>query len=265
MLVTIFALLASLALAVCAGFFSIIGLTAIFPGAYWSIVVMGSILEFAKLVTASWLYRNWAQTGRLMRAYLCMAVVVIMCITSLGVFGYLSKSHLDQRAESTIGLTEQQEALAVKIKFKEQSLADFDRRIAQVDTAVEEATKRGRSTAAIQLMEKETKRRAELIRQRDGEVTALVELKTEKAKLDGRSARAEAEVGPIKYVAELFSVSGDLERAVRIVIFSIVVVFDPLAVLLLIAAQNGLQSRRKEVRSGVIEVPEDSIHHYVNE
>ena len=75
--------------------FITIGLAQIFPGSYWPIIVMGSVLEFSKLVTISWLYNNWSVTMQAMRYYLLSAIILLMAITSMGIFGYLSKAHLD--------------------------------------------------------------------------------------------------------------------------------------------------------------------------
>ena len=74
-----------------AAYYSVIGLAQIFPGSFWPIILIGSILEASKLVTVSWLYNNWAETNRLMRYYFTTAVVLLMLITSMGIFGYLSK------------------------------------------------------------------------------------------------------------------------------------------------------------------------------
>jgi len=85
----------AIALSVVAAYYSVIGLAQIFPGSYWPIIIMGSVLEISKLVTVSWLYNNWNDTVRIMRYYFLIAIVLLMLITSMGIFGYLSKAHLD--------------------------------------------------------------------------------------------------------------------------------------------------------------------------
>ena len=100
MFIAILTLLSALSISGVAIFYSVIGLATIFPGAFWPVVIMGSVLEVGKLVTASWLYRNWKQTRFLLKTYLTIAVVVLSLITSMGIFGFLSKAHLEQTAMS---------------------------------------------------------------------------------------------------------------------------------------------------------------------
>ena len=103
MFIAILTLLSALSISGVAIFYSVIGLATIFPGAFWPVVIMGSVLEVGKLVTASWLYRNWKQTRFLLKTYLTIAVVVLSLITSMGIFGFLSKAHLEQNlAEDTV-------------------------------------------------------------------------------------------------------------------------------------------------------------------
>ena len=103
MFIAVLTLLSALSISGVAIFYSVIGLATIFPGAFWPVVIMGSVLEVGKLVTASWLYRNWKQTRFLLKTYLTIAVVVLSLITSMGIFGFLSKAHLEQNlAENTV-------------------------------------------------------------------------------------------------------------------------------------------------------------------
>jgi len=100
MIFPLLVLSSALCLAGVAAYFSILGLTAIFPGTFWSIVVMGSALEVGKLVTAVWLHRNWKDVARSIRLYLSFSVLVLSAITSMGIFGFLSKSHIEQESGS---------------------------------------------------------------------------------------------------------------------------------------------------------------------
>ena len=103
MFIAILTLLSALSISGVAIFYSVIGLATIFPGAFWPVVIMGSVLEVGKLVTASWLYRNWKHTRFLLKSYLTIAVVILSLITSMGIFGFLSKAHLEQNlAEDTV-------------------------------------------------------------------------------------------------------------------------------------------------------------------
>ncbi len=118
MFIAILTLLSALSISGVAIFYSVIGLATIFPGAFWPVVIMGSVLEVGKLVTASWLYRNWKHTRWLLKTYLTIAVIVLICITSMGIFGFLSKAHLEQNlAEDTV--TQRIEIINSKILSEE--------------------------------------------------------------------------------------------------------------------------------------------------
>ena len=100
MFMAIFTLVVALSISIVAAGYSIIGLMAIFASAPIAIATMGIVLEVGKLVTASWLYNNWKRAPLFLKSYLTIAVVVLMLITSMGIFGFLSKAHIDQNAPS---------------------------------------------------------------------------------------------------------------------------------------------------------------------
>jgi hypothetical protein len=230
--------LTSIVLATIAAFFSIIGLAQIFPGSFWPIVIMGSALEIGKLVTVSWLYNNWKETSTLLRAYFLSAIVIIMLITSMGIFGFLSKAHIESNivvGANSIQLQsiETQEKIAKdRLEYLLQQASDPQKTSQRVDRDI-------RNTQA------ELKRLSE---------QKLPLLKEENALL--------AEIGPIKYVAELIYDKSDpsfIDKAVRVVILFIIFVFDPLAILLLIAANQSykkikpkLNRKRKELDKVVV-------------
>jgi hypothetical protein len=219
--------LTSIALATVAAFFSIIGLAQIFPGSFWPIVIMGTVLEIGKLVTVSWLYNNWKETSLLLRTYFLSAIVIIMLITSMGIFGYLSKAHIESNivvGANAVQLQtiETQEKIArERLDYLLKQASDPQKTSSRVDRDI-------RNTQA------ELKRLSE---------EKLPLLKQENALL--------AEIGPIKYVAELIYEKGDpsfIDKAVRVVILFIIFVFDPLAVLLLIAAQQTYRKINKKTK-----------------
>jgi hypothetical protein len=223
--------LTAIALSAIAAFYSVIGLAQIFPGSFWPIVLMGGVLEVAKLVTVSWLYNNWDVTNRAMRYYFLIAIVFLMLITSMGIFGYLSKAHLETNitvgANSVqIQIIEQQEKIAKdRLAYLLKKAGDDPDRIAR------------RTDNAIQETQTELRRLSE---------EKLPLLKEENALL--------AEVGPIKYIAEAIYDKEDpdfIDKAVRVVILVIIVVFDPLAVLLLIAANQTYKQIRLEEKSEI--------------
>jgi len=216
--------LTAIALSAIAAYYSVIGLAQIFPGSYWPIIVMGSVLEISKLVTVSWLYNNWSVTVQIMRYYLLTAIVLLMLITSMGIFGYLSKAHLDTNI--VVGANSVQlKTLDTQEKITKERLTYLLQRAGDPATA----------TKKIDIQIQETQ--AELKR-----------ISIEKLPLLSEENKLTAEIGPIKYIAELFYSKDDpnfIDKAVRSVILIIIFVFDPLAVLLLIAS-NQTYKRMKE-------------------
>ena len=208
-----------------AAYYSVIGLAQIFPGSFWPIILMGSILEASKLVTVSWLYNNWTETNRLMRYYFTTAVVLLMLITSMGIFGYLSKAHLESNV--TLGAnTVQIKTLDTQEKIARERLEYLMKR------AGDPATASRKIDTQIQETQAELKR-----------------ISNEKLPLLAEENKLSAEIGPIKYIAELFYDKEDpsfIDKAVRAVIIVIIFVFDPLAVLLLIAANQTYRNRYKQ-------------------
>jgi hypothetical protein len=209
--------LIAIALSAIAAFYSVIGLAQIFPGSFWPIILMGSVLEAAKLVTVSWLYNNWSVTVRLMRYYFCTAIILLMAITSMGIFGYLSRAHIESNV--VVG------ANTVQLKTLE-----TQEKIARDRLDYLLARAKDPSTASNKLDKQIQETQAELTR-----------LTKEKLPLMAEENKLTAEIGPIKYIAEIFydrNDTGFIDKAVRLVIFTIIIVFDPLAVLLLIASNQ---------------------------
>ena len=209
-----------------AAYYSVIGLAQIFPGSYWPIIVMGSVLEVSKLVTVSWLYNNWNDTVRIMRYYFLSAIVLLMLITSMGIFGYLSKAHLDTNI--VVGANSVQlKTLDTQEKIAKERLTYLLQRAGDPATA----------TRKIDVQIQETQ-------------TELKRISNEKLPLLSEENKLTAEIGPIKYIAELFYSKDDpnfIDKAVRSVILIIIIVFDPLAVLLLIASNQTYQRIKQPV------------------
>jgi hypothetical protein len=217
-------LLSALLLSGIAGYYSILGLAAIFTGAFWPIVFMGSVLELSKLVTTSWLYRNWETCPFLLKSYLTSAVVILMLITSMGIFGFLSKAHIDSTMDSGANTVE------IKILTQQEKITK-ERLEYLLARAKDPSTASNRLDKQIQDTQKE-----------------LTEINKKRLPLLKESNKLVAEVGPIKYVGDMVYGTDDdhaIDKAVRLVIMLIMVVFDPLAVLLLIAANISMQQRVK--------------------
>ena len=239
----------ALALSAIAAFYSIVGLTAIFAAAVVPIVIMGTILEIAKVTVTIWLHEYWRQCRFLMKLYLVPAVVVLMIITSMGIFGFLSKAHLDQTVP-TGDVAAQVQLIDEKINNERDTIANARSLLSQLDKAVvdisnapdREVNGRTISSAerALQVRRQQAQDRANLTRTIEQSQARIVKLQEEKAPFAKDLRKIEAEVGPIKYIAAL--IYGDnpdanlLEKAVRWVIIILVAVFDPLAIMMLLAA-----------------------------
>lgn len=223
--------------------YSILGLTAIFASAFWPIVIMGGSLEIGKIVTTLWLHKYWNKAELQYKVYLCSAVAILMLLTSMGVFGFLSKAHLDQAVPSG-DVAAKVQIFDDKIKTQQDNIKAARAALTQMDSAVDQTmsrstTEQGADKAAS-LRRSQGRERTALqndISKAQKEITMLQE---QRAPIASEMRKVEAEVGPIKYIAAL--IYGDnpeanvLEKAVRWVIILIVVVFDPLALTLLLAA-----------------------------
>ena len=251
---TFLMLFCALALSASAAWYSIIGLTAIFAAAKLPIVIMGATLEVSKLVVASWLYRNWKEIPFLMKTYLTGALLVLMFLTSMGIFGFLSKSHADQSMNSGEVLAKI-EMLEQKIQLEQTKIDSAKTTLAQLDTQVNEMIGRSTSTSAINrsitIRKQQDKERTVLIQSIEESQSRINELREELIPYKTQNRQLEAEVGPIKYIAALiYGENPDenlLEKAIRWVILLIVGVFDPLAVVMLIAANWSMRHRSESV------------------
>lgn len=245
--------LTALLLSSVSAFYSIVGLIAIFASSPISIAVMGGALEITKLVTASWLYRNWKTGPAALKYYFTLSVVILMMITSLGIFGYLSKAHSEQGA-ITGNVAAIVEIIDEKIKVSKENIGANRKNLKQLDEAVDQVmarstTEQGASNA-VQIRRQQTKERTRLLQEIEAEQKTIASLTEERAPIASEIRKIEAEVGPIKYIASF--IYGEtstelLEKAVVWMIIIIVMVFDPMAVLLLIAANYSLRKLRRNV------------------
>jgi len=249
-------------------------------------VIMGSVLEAGKLTGAVWLHLNWTRATWWIRTYLIPAIAVLMLITSMGIFGFLSKAHIEQTASGN-DVIGQIEALDFDIN-SQKLVSDNNRKIiAQLDAAVENLLKAAETQstqtrtananatqrtaeAATKLRKNQEKERAELQKGIKESNDKVIEIQKQKLLLEKQIKKIEAEVGPIKYVASL--IYGDavgtqmLEKAVRWVIILLVVVFDPLALIMLLAATLGINQRNdriagsfEDIKHSVGKIENDSV------
>ena len=245
-------LLVALSISAVAAFYSIIGLMAIFSAAAFEIALMGAVLEVGKLVTASWLYQHWQSklVPKLLKIYLTIAVVVLVFITSMGIFGFLSKAHIDQTiltGDNSLEISQ----IETRIERQEKRVTDAELVISQLDAQVQTLIDYDRirgEDGAVATRENQKEERAELNKVIDDAMTVISELNVQKLALSKEQIQLDAEVGPLKYIAELVygeeNAKDHFDQAVRWVIIVFIFVFDPLAVLLLIAANITLKKTK---------------------
>ena len=249
MFLTLLTFISAISISVIAAGYSIVGLATLFAGAVVPIIAMGSALEIGKLVAASWLYHNWnSDVPRLLKSYLFGAIIVLVFITSLGIFGFLSKAHLDQ-VKPVSGNNIKIELLDKQINQQNLIIDRAEKQINLLDKALEVYIDKEYVSRGLKERKKQEEERTLLTNTINEASDKIAELTNQKASLSLEQNKIEAEVGPIKYVAELIygeNAQDNFDKAVRFVILILIFVFDPLAVLLLIAANISLRQWRRK-------------------
>lgn len=228
MIFAIILLLTALAISSIAGYFSIMGLAHIFSANPLPIIVMGCVLEVGKLVTASFVYRQWDKINFVLKTYFVASVVILSIITSLGIFGYLSKSYTSDSAS----IYDNETRLSTT-----QNLIEIERK--RLDNLLQQQAKRDLPNKRIELDIRESQNR-------------ISELIKEVGIVQKDKNKQNSEIGPIRYVSELVYQKNDMEtidRAVRLIIISLMFVFDPLAILLIVAANMLLKAERRKPKA----------------
>jgi hypothetical protein len=266
MLFALITLLCAISLSAIAAYYSVIGLMAIFAASPIPIAIMGGALEFSKLIAASWAYKNWKVAPKFLKYYFTVAVMILMFITSLGIFGYLSKAHNDQTLISG-DVSAKIEMIDEKIKVEKDNIDVNRKQIKQMDDAVDQvmvrSTNEKGAEKAASLRKAQQTERSRILKEIETYNKRISTLNEERAPIAAEIRKVEAEVGPIKYIAAL--IYGDsidsslLDKSVRFVIILLVLVFDPMAVLLVIAGNFSLRqiAKEKEEKSGgyQVEIP----------
>ena len=236
----------SLLVAGVAAYFSVIGLATIFAGSFWPVVVMAGALEVGKLVTAGFLHLRWSDINRVMRYYLMSAVVVLMLITSLGIFGFLAKANIEQTLQGD-SYSLELSIIDKRLEAKEKELQRYEDRLAGLDYIIDTARPQDRNY----IDRRQRDERIQIAADVDLVVDDIVKLNEDKMPIQREQLVQEGEIGPIKYVAEMIygeDVAKDkLDNAARILIMFIIFAFDPLAVLLLVASLGIIARDRLEV------------------
>jgi hypothetical protein len=225
----------AVALAAIAAYFSITGMIVLFPGAPAAIVVMGVVMETAKLITVAFLAHQWRHLGWLSRFVLITLVTGLASINAAGVYSQLVAAHFGDRSATSAVETEVA-ALAAKTELQTQTIADLDRRVAQIDGVIAEMVKRGRTSGALDAINTQRKQREALVGQRRHEAETLASLKSEAGAVAARTRQMEIEAAPIMYVAQMMGAT--TEQAIRMLILLMVLTCDPLAVALTAVASR---------------------------
>ena len=249
MFLTLITFISAISISLIAAGYSILGLATLFAGAYVPIIAMGSALEVGKLVAASWLYHNWRRNiPKSLKAYLFTSIIVLIFITSVGIFGFLSKAHLDQ-VKPTAGNQEQILLIDKKIKQEEMIIERAERTLNQLDKALDVYIDKEYVSRGLKERNKQKEERDLLNKSINEAMEKIAELNNAKSSISIEQLKLEADVGPLKYVAELIygdNAKDHFDSAVRIIILILIFVFDPLAVLLLIAANISLRQWREK-------------------
>ena len=257
MTLALIVLAVAIAISGVAAFYSIVGLMAIFSASSVSIAVMGSVLEVGKLATASWLYQNWKKVPRFLKYYLTGAVVILMFITSMGIFGYLSKSHIDA-GTGTSELYVKLERLDSNIESERKSISRAEGQLEKLDFALERYIELNAVSKGLRKRDEQKPERDALSQTVNESQDKIDIYLDERAEIQLKIKSFEVEVGPLKYISALLFGENEsvnyLDKAVRYVIILLIFVFDPLAVLMLIAANMSLKEeqqkrKRKERKS----------------
>lgn len=269
------ALITGLTLSTVAAYYSVIGLAAIFAAAFIPVVIMGGTLEVAKVVATSWLFRNWKTAPKFIKAYLIGAVTILMLLTSMGIYGFLSKAHIDQTlAGGTSG--SELRVIEQQIQHEQRRIENAQKSLSTLDRLVDQAT----GETANSVREKQARERRSISTEIASAYASIKDLNNQAMPLRRENLKSTADVGPIKFIAARIYGETDetvLERAVGWVILLIIFAFDPLALALLIAANHGLRKEPateipdkswiekaswwiKKRKDGIIEIDEDSIH-----
>lgn len=218
-----------------AAFFSVTGLATIFSAAFISVIVMGVVLESGKLVATGWLHSNWKnpRVGFLIKSYLSLAILALMVITGIGIYGYLSKAYLDQSAPAGV--------VDVQIQAYQQQIATDNSNISrltaeqnQLDAQVNSLITQNKVYLSQTIRKQQASERANIQNEMNQSQQEIIELNKKIEPLQIQENGTNAKLGPVKYVAALIGWK-DLDSAVRLVILIIMFAFDPLAVVLLLS------------------------------
>lgn len=204
---------------------------------------MGSVLEMGKITAVSWLYRNWNISTIFLKVTLPITIVGLMLITSMGVFGFLSRSHFDLTTNIATGASSQIELIDIQIQQKKDEITDIDKRVSLIDDSLRKLIDTNKAQTSLKWNDSQRKTRQSLLTERNKTTAEINELLQTKNRMTIEVKKQEVEVGPIKYITQLFFEKDNTEtqeKAIRYLIILLTLVFDPLAIILVIAANHGI-------------------------
>jgi len=262
------AVLAALFLSCVSAYFSITGMAMLFSGATVAVMIMATALEFSKIISAAWLQRNWKTSPKLIRIYLILATVILVLLTSMGTFGYLSRAHLATADSLQLShlqiqpLQEQFDLEQSKLKNAQTSLDTLDRFA---------NTSNPKDAPFVRYLQKAERQRID--NQISDSTGKLEVLNSKLLPLKTKEAVTTSDIGPLKYIAEMIygkDASNHFDETVRFVIIFIVMVFDPLAIILLLAGNSSISNevilppkrrpgRPRKVPDNMVSIPKSSI------
>lgn len=232
-------------------------MTSIFPAAIIPVIIMGIVLELGKIAAVLFVHRSWKTAPFLIRSYLIISIFVLMGINSIGIFGFLSRAHIEQSVINSTQIT-LTTIVQAKLDNERTIVKDIDSQISQIDNALSTLTTQGKAITSIVQANAQRKLRDKLEEQKTQHLKTIEDLITEKVKEDNNNARVSAAFGPLLYIANAFygaATQAQLENTVRWIITILIFVFDPLALILLVSSQHAFMNW--QVRKKRLTFPED--------
>jgi hypothetical protein len=251
MILTGILFLAALSISCVSAFYSISGLTAIFPGAVLAVIVLGIALEVGKLSAVAFLHSHWKTAPFLIKTYLVIAILILMFINSMGIFGLLSKAHITQQVANTSQMSTI-ELVQEKIENEKAAIANDDTQVGIIDKAITKLTETGRAGTALQQSSGQRKQRDALTKDKLAHQSTLDDLNGQRVIKEASNKALEADFGPLQYLADFVYGKANPDQLgiiVRWIISIIVFVTDPLAIILLVSASFSLSNRKKNLTS----------------
>lgn len=227
----------ALALSTVSAYYSIVGLAAIFAASFWPVLILATTLEVGKLVLVSWLYRNWAHTPWPIKTYLTVAVIILMLITSLGIFGFLSKAHSEDQTQSQ-QIQLQITQINTQIDSRQQQLTESRQTLDQLNRSINIQLDANRAQQALANRRTQQAERDRVQARMDQLQTEILQLTEQRTQIQGTQNLQDSKLGPVRYVVALVNPDADPNSAVKWIILVLVIVCDPLAVCMLMAANQ---------------------------